>query len=74
MQAETRYAQLGRDRITYQVLGQGPPDLVMTTASFCDIDVACGGWHLGRSEDHLGGRRHRLTPSLGGPHPTPRRG
>jgi class 3 adenylate cyclase len=40
MQAETRYAQLGRDRIAYQVLGKGPPDLVMTTASFGDIDVA----------------------------------
>jgi class 3 adenylate cyclase len=40
IQAETRYAQLGRDRIAYQVVGQGPPDLVMTTASFGDIDVA----------------------------------
>jgi class 3 adenylate cyclase len=40
MQAETKYAQLGRDRIAYQVVGQGPPDLVMTTASFGDIDVA----------------------------------
>ena len=40
MQAETRYAQLGRDRIAYQVIGQGPPDLVMTTASFGGIDVA----------------------------------
>jgi hypothetical protein len=35
---------------------------------------ACGGWHLGRSEDHLGGRRHRWAPSLGGPCPMPRRG
>ena len=30
----------GGDRIAYQVVGQGPPDLVMTTASFGDIDVA----------------------------------
>ena len=27
-QPETRYARLGGDRIAYQVLGQGPPDLV----------------------------------------------
>jgi pimeloyl-ACP methyl ester carboxylesterase len=40
VQPETKYAQLGRDRIAYQVVGQGPPDLVMTTASFGDIDVA----------------------------------
>src|SRR4029453_4507017 len=35
---------------------------------------ACGGWHLGRSQDHLGGRRHRWASSLGGPCPMPRRG
>jgi pimeloyl-ACP methyl ester carboxylesterase len=40
VQPETKYTQLGRDRIAYQVIGQGPPDLVMTTASFGDIDVA----------------------------------
>src|SRR4029453_6237502 len=40
VQPETKYAQLGGDRIAYQVVGQGPPDLVMTTASFGDIDVA----------------------------------
>jgi class 3 adenylate cyclase len=37
---ETKYAWLGRDRIAYQVLGQGPPDLVLTFGSFGHIDVA----------------------------------
>jgi pimeloyl-ACP methyl ester carboxylesterase len=40
VQPETKYAQLGGDRVAYQVVGHGPPDLVMTTASFGDIDVA----------------------------------
>jgi len=31
VQPKTKYARLGGDRIAYQVLGQGPPDLVMTT-------------------------------------------
>jgi class 3 adenylate cyclase len=38
--AEKKYAWLGRDRIAYQVLGQGPPDLVLTFGSFGHIDVA----------------------------------
>jgi len=37
---ETRYARLGGDRIAYQVLGDGPPDLVMAPASFGHIDIA----------------------------------
>jgi class 3 adenylate cyclase len=37
---ETRYARLGGDRIAYQVLGEGPPDLVMAPASFGHIDIA----------------------------------
>ena len=40
MQPETKYAWLGRDRIAYQVLGQGPPDLVMTGASLGHLDIA----------------------------------
>ena len=39
MQPETRYLRLGRDRIAYQVLGQGPPDLVLTAGSFSHVDV-----------------------------------
>ena len=39
MQPETTYAWLGRDRIAYQVLGQGPPDLVMTGASLGHLDI-----------------------------------
>jgi class 3 adenylate cyclase len=38
--AETKDAWLGRDRIAYQVLGQGPPDLVLAFGSFGHIDVA----------------------------------
>jgi pimeloyl-ACP methyl ester carboxylesterase len=40
VQPETKYARLGRDRIAYQVLGKGPPDLVMTTGSFGHVDLA----------------------------------
>jgi pimeloyl-ACP methyl ester carboxylesterase len=39
VQPETRYAWLGQDRIAYQVLGQGPPDLVVTPGSFTHVDV-----------------------------------
>jgi class 3 adenylate cyclase len=39
VQPETRYARLDGDRIAYQVLGQGPPDLVMTTGGFSQIDI-----------------------------------
>ncbi len=40
VQPETLYAKLGGERIAYQVLGEGPPDLVLTTGSFgnCDIE------------------------------------
>jgi class 3 adenylate cyclase len=39
VQPETRYAWLGQDRIAYQVLGQGPPDLVVTPGSFTHVDA-----------------------------------
>jgi class 3 adenylate cyclase len=39
VQPETRYVRLGSDRIAYQVLGQGPPDLVMTTGGFSQIEI-----------------------------------
>jgi class 3 adenylate cyclase len=39
MQPETRYAWLGQDRIAYQVMGQGPPDLVATPGSFTHVDT-----------------------------------
>ncbi|HYY79238.1 MAG TPA: adenylate/guanylate cyclase domain-containing protein [Actinomycetes bacterium] len=38
-QPDTRYARLGRDRIAYQVLGQGPPDLVVAAGSFSHVDI-----------------------------------
>ena len=54
---ETRYAQLGRDRLAHQILGQGPPDLVFTMGSFSHVDMvwddpqvaltangSCSGW------------------------------
>jgi hypothetical protein len=37
---ETRYARLQGDRIAYQVLGEGPPDLVLTPGSFGHLDIA----------------------------------
>jgi class 3 adenylate cyclase len=41
VQPETKYARLGGDRIAYQVLGQGPPDLVLATGFFSHVDI---GW------------------------------
>jgi class 3 adenylate cyclase len=38
---ETKYVRLGEDRIAYQVVGDGPPDLVLTLNSFGHVDV---GW------------------------------
>jgi class 3 adenylate cyclase len=40
VQPETKFARLGGDRIAYQVLGQGPPDLVLARRSYGHIDVA----------------------------------
>jgi pimeloyl-ACP methyl ester carboxylesterase len=37
---ETRYARLDGDRIAYQVLGSGPPDLVLVRRSYGHIDIA----------------------------------
>jgi class 3 adenylate cyclase len=39
VQPETKYARLGRDRIAYQALGQGPPDLVFTMGTFSHLDI-----------------------------------
>ena len=39
MQPETRYARLGEDGIAYQVVGEGPADLVMTTGNYSHVDM-----------------------------------
>jgi class 3 adenylate cyclase len=39
VQPETKYAWLGGDRIAYQVLGHGPPDLVMTRGGYGHLDM-----------------------------------
>ena len=39
MRLETRFARLGRDRIAYQTLGEGPPVLVNAPGSFSHADV-----------------------------------
>jgi class 3 adenylate cyclase len=38
VQPETTYAQLGEDRVAYQVLGEGP-DLVLTMGAFGHVDL-----------------------------------
>lgn len=38
IQPETRYTTVGNDRVAYQVLGEGPRDLVLTTAQWSNID------------------------------------
>ena len=40
MPPETKYARLGGDRIAYQVLGEGPADLVLVRRSYGHIDIA----------------------------------
>jgi class 3 adenylate cyclase len=39
VQPETSYARLGGDRVAYQVLGEGPPDLVLTMGAFGHVDL-----------------------------------
>jgi len=39
MEPETRNARLGDDRIAYQVVGDGPVDLVMSRGSFSTLDA-----------------------------------
>jgi class 3 adenylate cyclase len=36
---ETSYARVGSDRLAYQVLGKGPPDLVFTMGPFGHVDI-----------------------------------
>jgi class 3 adenylate cyclase len=36
---ETSYARVGSDRLAYQVLGKGPPDLVFTMGPFSHVDI-----------------------------------
>lgn len=37
---ETRYTRLGQDRIAYQVVGEGPPDILYTAGSATHVDVS----------------------------------
>ena len=46
MRLETRFARLGRDRIAYQTLGEGPLVLVNAPGSFSHADVGCIGVHI----------------------------
>ena len=39
MQPSTGYARLGAERIYYQVIGEGPVDLIVNTGSWGSIDV-----------------------------------
>ncbi len=39
MEPETRYARLGEDRIAYQVVGEGPVDLVISRGTFSTLDA-----------------------------------
>jgi class 3 adenylate cyclase len=41
MEPETRYASVGRARVAFQMLGEGPPDLVVTAGTFGSVDL---GW------------------------------
>jgi class 3 adenylate cyclase len=51
MDPETRYARLGDARIAYQVMGEGPPDVVVSAGTYGNIDL---DW-----EDPLAARMYR---------------
>jgi hypothetical protein len=57
VQPETKYARLEGDRIAYQVLGQGPPDLVMTRGGYGHLDTA---WGRIQGSPCLSARWHRF--------------
>jgi class 3 adenylate cyclase len=76
VQPETSYARLGEDRVAYQVLGQGPPDLVLTMGAFGHVrqvrgaawlrraaDLGGAGGHLGHIEQFLTGVRPAPPPA-----------
>jgi pimeloyl-ACP methyl ester carboxylesterase len=42
VQPETRYARLEGDRVAYRVLGEGPPELVMTAGNYSHVDMVWG--------------------------------
>ena len=39
LQPETRYTTVGNDRIAYQILGEGPRDLVATPGQWGHVDL-----------------------------------
>ena len=39
MQPETQYATVGNDRVAYQVIGEGPRDIVYTTGFWSHLDI-----------------------------------
>lgn len=39
IQPEARFATVGNDRVAYQIVGQGPPDLVYTTGFWNHLDI-----------------------------------
>jgi class 3 adenylate cyclase len=51
VEPETRYARLGEARVAYQVVGDGPPDLILSAGTFGNIDL---DW-----EDPLAARMYR---------------
>jgi class 3 adenylate cyclase len=51
VEPETRYARLGEARVAYQVVGDGPPDLILSAGTFGNIDL---DW-----EDPMAARMYR---------------
>jgi class 3 adenylate cyclase len=56
MEPETRYARLGEARIAYQVVGEGPPDLVVSAGTYGNIDL---DW-----EDPMAARMYRRVATF----------
>ena len=56
MEPQTRYARLGEARIAYQVVGDGPPDLVVSAGTYGNIDL---DW-----EDPMAARMYRRVATF----------
>jgi len=55
MQPETRYALVQRERVAYQVVGEGAIDLVFSSGSYANVDLE---WDDPLLPDSCGASRH----------------
>ena len=83
MQPETRYARLGDLHLAYQVLGEGPPDILLLDQWFSHVEAQWDVPPLARPPrtagvvrppDHVRQARHRACPTRADVRPADDRG